>query len=59
MITSIAFVPPDHVIRAITELEQLMTQELFPIELEPTITWFTNTYIGLNLKSCSTKNLKT
>lgn len=47
MITSIAFVPPDHIVQAITQLDQLLTQGDFPPELEPTLQWFTNTYIGI------------
>lgn len=53
MITSIAFVHPDHVIDAITLLDRGITDGTFPVELEPTVQWFTNTYIGNNFNFAS------
>lgn len=41
MVTSVAFVPENDVVSALTMLENRL-----PPELEPIISWFTNTYVG-------------
>ena len=41
MIVSLAFVPQENLVEAFTDLENFL-----PIELEPILSYFTNTYIG-------------
>ena len=41
IVVSLAFVPQENLIGALTDLENF-----FPIELEPILSYFTNTYIG-------------
>ena len=41
MIVSLAFVPQENLIEALTDLEKFLS-----IELEPILSYFTNTYIG-------------
>lgn len=53
MITSLAFVPQDDIIHAITQLENHL-----PEELEPILEWFTNTYIG-RLRNNGTRAIPT
>lgn len=50
MVTSIAFVPENDILHAITSLENDL-----PPELDPILEWFTNTYIG-RLRNNGTRN---